>query len=61
VQSRIGDIDGREVSREAKEARKYTSHFVALLEENGLWDELVKLRDANREPPSNLNPTDWQS
>ena len=48
----------RDDSEEAKDARKHASHFVALLEENDLWNELVKLRDADREPPANLNPTD---
>ncbi len=54
----LRETASRDDSAEAKEARKSSAHFVALLEENGLWDYLVKLRDEARVGTSDSNPTE---
>jgi hypothetical protein len=44
--AQLRGIASRDLGPEANDARKDISHFIAKLEENGLWDALVKIRDS---------------
>ncbi len=45
----LKETASRDDSAEAKDAQKDISHFVGKLEENGLWDYLVQLREEARD------------
>lgn len=49
IRLQLRQAANRDDSPEAKDAHKDISHFVAKLEENGLWDYLLKIRDEDKQ------------